>query len=53
MLAMKGVLEGLKFVDMSSCENCVMSKKKRVSFTKIARELKKGFRTTKQVGVGG
>ena len=45
----EGVLEGLKFVDMSPCENCVMSKQKRVSFTKIARELKKDTGTTKQV----
>ena len=36
---------------MSHCENCVMSKQKRVSFTKTARELKKDTRTTKQVGV--
>ena len=28
MLATKGVLEGLESVDMSSCENCVMSKQK-------------------------
>ena len=26
MLAVEGVLEGLKSVDMSRCENCVMSK---------------------------
>ena len=51
MLAAKGVLEGLKSVDMSPCENCVMSKQKRVSFTKTARELKKCTGTTKQVGV--
>ena len=51
MLAAKRVLEGLKFVDMSPCENCVMSKQKRVSFTKTARELKKDTGTTKQVGV--
>ena len=47
MLAAEGVLEGLKFVDMSPCENCVMSKQKRVSFTKNARELKKDIGTTK------
>ena len=51
MLAAEGVLEGLKSVDMSPCENCVMSKQKRVSFTKTARELKKDIGTTKQVGV--
>ena len=38
MLAAEGVLEGLKFVDMSHCENIVMSKQKRVSFTKTARD---------------
>ena len=36
---------------MNPCENCVMSKQKRVSFTKTARELKKCTKTTKQVGV--
>ena len=51
MSATEGVLEGLKSVDMSSCENCVMSKQKRVSFTKTTRELKKSIGTTKQVGV--
>ena len=51
MSAAEGVLEGLKSVDMSPCENCVMSKQKRVSFTKTAREVKKDTETTKQVGV--
>ena len=51
MPAAEGVLEGLKSVDMSPCENCVMSKQKRVSFTKTAREVKKDTETTKQVGV--
>ena len=41
MLVAKGVLEGLKSVDIGPCENYVISKQKRVSFTKIARELKK------------
>ena len=41
MLVAKEVLEGLKSVDMSPYENCIMSKQKRASFTKIARELKK------------
>ena len=41
MLTAKGVLEGLKSVDMSPCKNCVVSKQKRVSFTKTTRELKK------------
>ena len=41
MLGAKGVLEGLKSVDMGPCENCVMSRQKRVSFTKTASELKK------------
>ena len=41
MLTVKEVFEGLKSVDMSPCENCVMSKQKRASFTKAARELKK------------
>ena len=61
-LAAKGVLEGMKFVDVGRCENYVMSKQKRVSFTRTARELKKvrlemepdveqGSKTTKQVGV--
>ena len=36
---------------MSPSENCVMSKQKRVSFTKTARELKKSTGTTKPVGV--
>ena len=45
------VLEGLKSVDMSPYENCIMSKQKRVSFTKMVRELKKSTGTTKQVGV--
>ena len=40
MLAAEGVLEGLKSIDMSPCENCVMSKQKRVGFTKTVRELK-------------
>ena len=51
MLAANGILEGLKSVDMNPCENCVMNKQKRVSFTNIVKELKKGSRTTKQVGV--
>ena len=51
MSAAEEVLEGLKSVDMSPCENCVMSKQKRVSFTKTARELKKSIGTMKQVGV--
>ena len=61
-LAVKGVLEGLKSVDVGSCENCVMRKHKRVSFTRTASKLKKvrlemepdvehGSKTTKQVGV--
>ena len=49
--------------DVGPCENCVMSKHKRVSFTRNVRELKKvrlemvhtdveqGSKTTKQVGV--
>ena len=41
MMAAKGVLEGLKSIDVGRCENCVMSKQKRVSFTRTARELKK------------
>ena len=51
MLTAKEVLEGMKSVDMSPCENCVMSKQKRVSFTRTVRELKKGSETIKQVGV--
>ena len=62
MLTAKEVLEGLKSVDVGPCENCVMSKQKRVSFTRTARELKKvqlemepdvdhGSKTTKLVGV--
>ena len=51
MLAAKGVLEGLKSIDMSPCENCVMSKQKRISFTKTVKELKKGSETMKQGGV--
>ena len=61
-LAAKVVLEGLKSVDVGCCENYVMSKQKRVSFTRTARELKKvrlemepdvkqGSKTTKTVGV--
>ena len=44
-------MEGLKSVDMSPCENCVIRKQKKVSFTKSARELKKSTQTTKPVGV--
>ena len=62
MLAAKGVLEGLKSIDVGRCENYVMSKQKRVSFTRTAREMKKvrlemepdvehGSKTTKQMGV--
>ena len=51
MLAAKEVLEGLKSIDMCSCENCVLSKQKRVSFTKTVEELKNGSKTTNQVGV--
>ena len=40
-LAAKEVLESLKSVDVGRCENYVMSKQKRVSFTRTARELKK------------
>ena len=47
MLAAKEALEGLKSLDMSHCENYVMSKQKRVSFTKTVRELKKDSETTK------
>ena len=43
-------LEGLKSVDRSPSENCVMSKQKRVSFTNTAKELKKSIRTTKPMG---
>ena len=59
-LAAKGVLEGLKSVDVGHCENYVMSKQKRVSFTRTAIELKKvrlemetyvEQGSTKQVGV--
>ena len=59
-LAAKEVLEGLKSVDVGRCENYVMSKQKRVSFTKTARKLKKvrlkmepyvEQGSTKQVGV--
>ena len=59
-LVAKGVLEGLKSVDVGRCENYVMSKQKRVSFTRTARELKKvrlemepdvEQGSTKQVGV--
>ena len=41
MLVEGGVLEGLKYVNMGLYENCVMSKQKRVSFTKFTREPKK------------
>ena len=51
ILAVEGVLEGLKSVDTSPCENCIMSKQKRVSFRKTTRELKKGSGTMKQVGL--
>ena len=62
MLVAKEVLEGLKSVDVGRCENYVMSKQKRVSFTRTTREMKKvqlemepdmeqGSKTTKQVGV--
>ena len=44
-------MEGLKSVDMSPCENCVMRKQKQVSFTTSDTELKKSTRTTKPVGV--
>ena len=61
-LAAKGFLKGLKSVDVGRCENYVMSKQKRVSFTRTARELKKvrlekepdvehGSKTMKQVGI--
>ena len=50
-LVAKVLLEGLKSVDMSPCENYVMSKQKRVTFTKIVRELKKSTGTTNQVRV--
>ena len=39
MLA-KGVLEGLKSVDMGLCERCVMGKQKLVSFTNTSKESK-------------
>ena len=51
MLVAEGVLKGLKSIDMSPCENCVMSKQKRVSFTETPKELKKDTGTMKQVGV--
>ena len=41
MLAAKWVLEGLKSIEMGLCESCVISKQKRVSFTKVVREPKK------------
>ena len=41
MIAANVVSEGLKFIDMGVCENCVMEKYKRVSFTKAAREPQK------------
>jgi len=39
MMAANGVLEDPKSVNMGVCENCVMEKYKRVSFTKAVREL--------------
>ena len=53
ILVAKGVLEGLKSFDMGPCENCVMSKHKRVSFTKATRELKKvvGNVTYRRLGI--
>ena len=51
ILAANGVLEGLKSIDMSPCENCVMNKQKRVTFTNTVKELKKSIGTTKQKGV--
>ena len=53
MLAAKDVLEGLKSVYMGHCENCIMSKQKRVSFIKTARELKKVLLETVQTDVSG
>ena len=59
-LAAKGVLEDPKSVDVGRCENYVMRKQKRVSFTRTAREFKKvrlemepyvEQGSTKQVGV--
>ena len=38
MMAVNGVLEGLKSIDMGVCASCVMEKYKRVSFTKAAKE---------------
>ena len=35
------LLEGLKSFDVGRCENYVMSKQKRVIFTRTTRELKK------------
>jgi len=49
MLAAKRVLEGLKSVDVGRCENYVMSKQKRVSFTRTARELKCGWKWSIQM----
>ena len=41
MLAAKEVIESFKFIDMSLCESYVMGKKNRISFTTVAKELKK------------
>ena len=40
-MAAKVVLEDLKSEDMSLCESYVMSKQRRISFTKATRKLKK------------
>ena len=37
---------------MSPCENCVMSKHKRVSFTKTVRELKKSTGSVAEIPEG-
>ena len=41
MMAVNGVLEGVKSIDMDVCASCVMKKYKRVSFTKAAKKPQK------------
>ena len=36
----KGKLPGCKSLDLHFCEDCVLGKQKKVSFTKVARTLK-------------
>jgi hypothetical protein len=50
MLASRGRLQNFKFEDFGQCEDCILGKQKRVSFSKDAEDRQAGVSSHRRVG---